>query len=43
MQRDSRIAERIKDVAETRVGREIVTPKGDIVSEEIDDGGKGRR
>ena len=43
MQRDSRIAARIKDVVEKRVGREIVTPKGDIVSEEIDDGGKGHR
>ena len=31
MQRDPRIAERIKDVVEKRVGRELVSPKGDIV------------
>ncbi len=35
MQRDSRIAQRIKDVVESRVGREAVSPKGDIVEEEI--------
>lgn len=36
MQRDSRIAARIKDVVEKRVGREVVSPKGDIVTEEIE-------
>ena len=36
MQRDPRIAARIKDVVEKRVGREVVTPKGDIVAEEIE-------
>ena len=36
MERDPRIAARIKDVVETRVGREVVTPKGDIVAEEIE-------
>ncbi len=36
MQRDPRIAARIKDVVEKRVGREAVTPKGDIVAEEIE-------
>ncbi len=35
MDRDSRIAARIKDVVEKRVGREPVTPKGDIVKEEV--------
>ena len=35
MQRDPRIAARIKDVVEKRVGRELVTPKGDIVAEEM--------
>ena len=35
MQRDTRIAARIKDVVEKRVGREVVSPKGDIVEEEI--------
>jgi len=36
MQRDSRIADRIKDVVEKRVGRERVSPEGDIVTEEIE-------
>jgi len=35
MQRDSRVAARIKDVVEKRVGQEVVTPKGDMVTEEI--------
>jgi voltage-gated potassium channel len=35
MQRDPRIAARIKDVVEKRVGREVVSAKGDIVTEEI--------
>ena len=37
MQRDPRVAARIKDVVEKRVGRELVSPKGDIVTEEIED------
>jgi voltage-gated potassium channel len=36
MSRDPRIAARIKDVVEKRVGREVVSPKGDIVTEEIE-------
>ena len=35
MHRDPRIAERIHDVVEKRVGREVISAKGDIVSEEI--------
>jgi voltage-gated potassium channel len=38
MSRDPRIARRIKDVVEKRVGREVVSPKGDIVTEEIEAG-----
>ncbi|MBI1205141.1 MAG: cyclic nucleotide-binding domain-containing protein [Rhodopseudomonas sp.] len=37
MSRDARIAERIKDVVEKRVGREVVTPRGDIVESELDE------
>jgi voltage-gated potassium channel len=37
MQRDERIAERIREVARDRVGREVVTPQGDIIKEEMDD------
>ena len=36
MQRDPRIATRVKDVVAKRVGREVVSPKGDIVEEEIE-------
>ena len=35
MSRDPRIAARVKDVVRTRVGGEIISPKGDIVAEEI--------
>jgi hypothetical protein len=35
MHRDPRVAERIHEVVDKRVGREVV-PKGDIVSEEVD-------
>jgi voltage-gated potassium channel len=35
MQRDPRIAARIKEVVEKRVGREVVSPRGDIVKEEL--------
>src|SRR4029453_4153496 len=35
MQRDRRIAERIEDVVDKRVGREVISAKGDIISEEI--------
>ncbi len=37
MDRDPRIAEGIREVARTRLGRELVTPKGDLVTEEIDE------
>ncbi len=36
MERDPRIATRVKDVVAKRVGREVVSPKGDIVAEEIE-------
>ena len=36
MQRDARIAARIKDVVEKRVGRGQISPEGDIVAEEIE-------
>ncbi len=36
MERDPRIAERINEVVESRLSRETVTPKGDIVTEEIE-------
>ena len=39
MERDPRIAERIREVARRRIKRELVTPKGDILTEEIEDKG----
>jgi voltage-gated potassium channel len=37
MEREPRIAERIHEVARSRLGRDIVTPKGDLVIEELED------
>ena len=36
MQRDQRIAQRIADVTRDRVGRELVTPEGDLITEELE-------
>lgn len=36
MQRDPRVAARIQDVVEKRVGREVIGSQGDIVTEEIE-------
>jgi hypothetical protein len=35
MEQEPRIAERVHTVVRDRIGREIVTPRGDIVTEEI--------
>ncbi len=35
MEREPRVAERIHAVVRTRVGREIMTSKGDLISEEL--------
>ena len=37
MERDPRIAERIREVANGRIKRELVTPRGDLITEEIED------
>jgi voltage-gated potassium channel len=36
MERDHRIAERLHDTARGRLKRELVTPKGDLITEEIE-------
>jgi voltage-gated potassium channel len=36
MERDPRVAQRINEVMEKRVGRETVSPKGDLATEEIE-------
>jgi voltage-gated potassium channel len=36
MDREPRIVERIRDVVRSRLGREIVTARGDLISEELD-------
>jgi len=37
MAREPRIAERIREVVRSRVGRDIVTPKGDLITEELEE------
>ena len=37
MDREPRIAERIREVVRSRIGRDIVTAKGDVVSEELEE------
>jgi voltage-gated potassium channel len=37
MEREPRIAERIREVVRNRIGRDIVTPKGDVVIEELEE------
>ena len=37
MEREPRIAEHIREVARTRLGGEAVTPKGDLVVEELEE------
>ena len=37
MDREPRIAERIREVARTRLGGDVVTPKGDLVVEELEE------
>lgn len=38
MERDRRLADHIRRVARTRLGGELLTPKGDLVTEEIEGG-----
>jgi voltage-gated potassium channel len=37
MQREPRVAERIREVARHRLGREVVAARGDIITEELDE------
>ncbi len=39
MTREPRVAERIHAVARARVGQELVTPRGDLITEEIEESG----
>ncbi len=39
MERDTRFAVRIREVARSRVGQEVITPRGDIVGEELTEDG----
>ena len=43
MERDPRLAQRVREVVRARVGRELITPRGDLVTEEIDEAEAGRR
>jgi len=37
MERDPRIAERIHEIARTRLGRDLVSARGDLLPEELED------
>jgi len=37
MERDPRIAERIHEIARTRLGRDLVSTRGDLLPEELED------
>jgi voltage-gated potassium channel len=37
MDREPRVAERIHEVVRDRLGRDIVTPQGDLVNEELEE------
>src|SRR5262249_32133188 len=37
MAREPRVAERIREIIRNRLGRDLVTPKGDLVTEELED------
>ena len=43
MDREPRIAERIREVARTRLGGDVITPKGDIVAEELEEADAGEQ
>jgi voltage-gated potassium channel len=38
MDREPRIADRIREVVRGRIGRDIVTPRGDVIAEELEEG-----
>jgi voltage-gated potassium channel len=38
MERDARLAERVREVAKSRIGQDVVTPRGDIVGAELSGG-----
>jgi hypothetical protein len=37
MDREPRIAERIHEVARSRLGGDVISPKGDLVADELED------
>ena len=37
MKREPRVAERIREVVRHRIGRDVITPQGDVISEELED------
>jgi hypothetical protein len=41
MDRQPRIAERIREVVRHRLGRDIVSPQGDVISEELEEPERG--
>jgi voltage-gated potassium channel len=37
MDRDPRVANRIREVVRSRIGRDIVSPRGDVITEELEE------
>ena len=42
MDREQRIADRIREVARGRLGHEVLTSKGDLIAEELREGNRAR-
>ena len=38
MNREPRVAERIREVGRHRIGHDVITPQGDVVGEELEGG-----
>ena len=37
MKREPQVAERIREVVRDRIGRDVVTPQGDVIAEELEE------
>src|SRR6516162_799539 len=42
MKREPQVAERIREVVRDRIGRDVVTPQGDVIAEELEEAEEGR-
>jgi len=42
MKREPQVAERIREVVRDRIGRDVITPQGDVIAEELEEAEEGR-